>query len=85
MVESSAVAFSNWVNSFTSGGIEAMNVCGSMTLTQSANPESPSERAASNCPFDTDASPPRRISIMNAALLRVKATIPAVIGPILRP
>ena len=62
-----------------------MNVCGNITLTQSANPERPSERAASNCPLATDANPPRRISITNAALLRVKATIPAVIGPILRP
>ena len=69
MVDRRAVALSTWVNSFTSGGIDAINVCGSITLNHSVKPPMPSDRAASNWPLDTEANPPRNISMTKARYL----------------
>ena len=48
-----------------------------MNYSQKANPDIPNDFAASNCPFGTEAKPPRKISITNAALFKVIAKIPA--------
>ena len=54
-----------------------MNVWGRIIFHQSAYPDIPNDLAASNCPFGTEAKPPRKISITNAALFKVIAKIPA--------
>ena len=80
MTDSNAVAFKTIVNSFTKGGIEVIKVCGNIIFHQSANPDIPKDFAASNCPFGTEAKPPRKISVTKAALFKVIAKIPAVNG-----
>ena len=55
-----------------------MNVWGRIIFRQSAYPDIPKDLAASNCPFGTEAKPPRKISMTNAALFKVIAKIPLV-------
>ena len=85
ITDSKAVAFRTIVNSFTNGGIEVMNVWGRIIFHQRAYPDIPNDFAASNCPTGTEANPPRKISITNAALFKVIANIPAVNGPKFNP
>ena len=56
-----------------------------MTFLHNANPDIPSDFAASNCPTGTEFKPPLKISVTNAALFKVIAKIPAVKGPKFRP
>ena len=69
------------MNSLTNGGIETIKVWGNMTFPHKAKPEIPKDFAASNCPLATEDRPQRSISLTNAALFKVIASIPAVKAP----